>query len=101
MLFGTTGQFLERLGLASLDDLPPIAPLLPDAALLEAELRASSVAPLVELVETQDGGFRQAQPAVAQPTKSTMRKAPDDRGHPAAEGAGRGGTGFPPALLRN
>ncbi|MFT4225887.1 SMC-Scp complex subunit ScpB [Micropruina sp.] len=51
MLFGTTGQFLERLGLASLDDLPPIAPLLPDAALLEAELRAASS---VELAETQD-----------------------------------------------
>ena len=51
MLFGTTGQFLERLGLASLDDLPPIAPLLPDAALLEAELQAASS---VELVETQD-----------------------------------------------
>jgi segregation and condensation protein B len=43
MLFGTTGQFLERLGLASLDDLPPIAPLLPDAAELEAELLLSSV----------------------------------------------------------
>lgn len=63
MLFGTTGHFLERLGLAGLDDLPPIAPLLPDAATLEAELRASSVAEsdpplaetepsLVELVET-------------------------------------------------
>ncbi len=59
MLFGTTGGFLERLGLASLDDLPPIAPLLPDAAVLEAELRASSVVEtetpddsLVELVET-------------------------------------------------
>ncbi|WP_415095699.1 SMC-Scp complex subunit ScpB [Micropruina sp.] len=58
MLFGTTGGFLERLGLASLDDLPPIAPLLPDAAVLEAELRASSLVetetPLVELVETSD-----------------------------------------------
>ena len=56
MLFGTTGGFLERLGLASLDDLPPIAPLLPDAAVLEAELRASSLVetetPLVERVET-------------------------------------------------
>lgn len=30
-LFRTTSYFLERLGLASLDELPPIAPYLPDA----------------------------------------------------------------------
>ena len=30
VLYGTTGQFLERLGLASLSDLPPVAPLLDD-----------------------------------------------------------------------
>ena len=29
-MYRTTEMFLERLGLASLDDLPPIAPLLPD-----------------------------------------------------------------------
>ncbi|HEX2857843.1 MAG TPA: SMC-Scp complex subunit ScpB [Propionibacteriaceae bacterium] len=37
---GTTDYFLERLGLARLEDLPPIAPLLPDAAQLEEELSA-------------------------------------------------------------
>ena len=31
VLYGTTGEFLERLGLASLSDLPPVAPLLDDA----------------------------------------------------------------------
>jgi segregation and condensation protein B len=35
-LFGTTREFLERLGLDSLSDLPPIADLLPDASVLEA-----------------------------------------------------------------
>ncbi|MGH3277132.1 MAG: SMC-Scp complex subunit ScpB [Streptosporangiaceae bacterium] len=30
ILFGTTGYFLERLGLASLADLPELAPFLPD-----------------------------------------------------------------------
>lgn len=35
-LFGTTREFLERLGLDSLDDLPAIADLFPDAAVLEA-----------------------------------------------------------------
>ena len=29
VLFGTTSEFLDRLGLTSLDDLPPIAPHLP------------------------------------------------------------------------
>lgn len=29
-LYGTTGYFLERLGLASLQDLPPLAPHLPE-----------------------------------------------------------------------
>ncbi len=32
VLYGTTGYFLERMGLASLDDLPPLAPYLPDMA---------------------------------------------------------------------
>jgi segregation and condensation protein B len=36
--FATTGYFLERMGLQSLDDLPPLAPHLPDADELEAEL---------------------------------------------------------------
>ena len=39
-LLRTTDYFLERIGLASLDELPPIAPRLPDAAALEAELAA-------------------------------------------------------------
>lgn len=30
VLFGTTGQFLERMGLLSLDELPPLPPYLPD-----------------------------------------------------------------------
>jgi len=29
-LFGTTAYFLERIGLNSLDELPPLAPFLPD-----------------------------------------------------------------------
>jgi segregation and condensation protein B len=35
VLFGTTTQFLERLGLASLDDLPPLAPFLPDLTTID------------------------------------------------------------------
>jgi len=37
-LLRTTDYFLARLGLSSLEELPPLAPLLPDAGALEAEL---------------------------------------------------------------
>ncbi len=37
ILYGTTSYFLERLGLVGLDELPPLAPLLPEVAALEAE----------------------------------------------------------------
>jgi segregation and condensation protein B len=36
VLFGTTPLFLERLGLASLDNLPPIADFVPSADVVEA-----------------------------------------------------------------
>jgi segregation and condensation protein B len=39
-VFATTRQFLEKMGLASLDDLPPLAPHLPEVDELEAELSA-------------------------------------------------------------
>lgn len=57
VLFRTTDYFCERLGLTSLDDLPPIAPHLPEATALEAELAglaglaAAQVAGLAELHE--------------------------------------------------
>lgn len=37
-LFGTTPYFLEKMGLASLDELPEIAPLLPEMADIEDDL---------------------------------------------------------------
>jgi segregation and condensation protein B len=36
VLFGTTTDFLERMGLASLDDLPPVADFVPGADVVEA-----------------------------------------------------------------
>ncbi len=36
VLFGTTPLFLERLGIDSLQDLPPIADFVPDASVVEA-----------------------------------------------------------------
>ena len=38
VLFGTTSYFLERMGLTTLEDLPPLAPQLPEVEELEAEL---------------------------------------------------------------
>lgn len=38
MTFGTTPLFLQKLGLNSVKELPDLAPLLPDAVALEAEL---------------------------------------------------------------
>jgi segregation and condensation protein B len=38
VLFTTTSYFLERMGLKTLDDLPPLAPQLPEVEELEAEL---------------------------------------------------------------
>ncbi|MBK8469480.1 MAG: SMC-Scp complex subunit ScpB [Actinomycetales bacterium] len=35
ILYGTTSYFMQRLGLESLDDLPPLAPYLPDVELLD------------------------------------------------------------------
>ena len=34
-LYGTTPYFLQRLGLSSLDELPALAPYLPDAAIID------------------------------------------------------------------
>jgi segregation and condensation protein B len=46
VFFGTTPLFLERLGINSLEDLPPIADFVPDASVVEAlelGLRVSSI----------------------------------------------------------
>jgi segregation and condensation protein B len=40
VLFATTSYFLERMGLKTLDELPPLAPQLPEVEELEAELGA-------------------------------------------------------------
>jgi segregation and condensation protein B len=44
-LFGTTQLFLERLGLASIDDLPPLGEFVPDAGVVEALEMTLRVAP--------------------------------------------------------
>lgn len=41
ILYRTTSYFLERLGLTSLGELPPLAPMLPDIADLDTELNGA------------------------------------------------------------
>jgi segregation and condensation protein B len=40
-MYATTGYFLDRMGLTTIDDLPEIAPFLPEMAELEGELELS------------------------------------------------------------
>ena len=61
-LYRTTNYFLERIGVTSLDELPELAPYLPDMADLEDELAemaapASEPAPAQEAtIESEDAG---------------------------------------------
>ena len=48
-LFGTTPEFLERLGLDSLDDLPSLAQYVPGSDVVEALEQGLRVTPLVEV----------------------------------------------------
>jgi segregation and condensation protein B len=49
IMYGTTATFLEKLGLASLDDLPPIAEFIPGADVVEALEVGLRVTPLIEV----------------------------------------------------
>ena len=53
VLFGTTPLFLERLGLASLDQLPSIADFVPSAEVVEALEEGLRVEP--EIIDLADG----------------------------------------------
>jgi len=64
-LYRTTGYFLERIGVSSLDELPEIAPYLPDMEDLEDELAEIA-----------------AQPAVVH---ATLDSATEPEGEPAGE----------------
>ena len=50
-LYRTTGYFLERIGVTTLDELPELAPYLPDLSDLEDELESVAVSSGAEPVE--------------------------------------------------
>lgn len=49
VLFGTTPTFLDKLGLATIDDLPPIAEFIPSAEVVEALEHGLRVTPVIEV----------------------------------------------------
>lgn len=67
ILFGTTGTFLEKLGLASLDDLPPIAEFIPGADVIEALETGLRVTPIIEVSTAPPPKFPESPPPTAQP----------------------------------
>lgn len=66
ILFGTTTTFLEKLGLPSLDDLPPIAEFIPSADVVEALETGLRVTPLIE-VSTNESPASGPAPEAADP----------------------------------
>lgn len=50
ILFGTTQSFLEKLGLESLDDLPPIAEFIPGPEVVEALEHGLRVTPEIDVI---------------------------------------------------
>lgn len=68
-LYRTTGYFLERIGVTSLDDLPELAPYLPDMDDLEDELSAMST-PTPEPVPAPDP-LGEPEPELPEPAPGT------------------------------
>ncbi|MDR0782902.1 MAG: SMC-Scp complex subunit ScpB [Propionibacteriaceae bacterium] len=73
-LLGTTTYFLERMGLTSLDELPPLAPNLPEATQLEEELRRATVE---EVSRDQAPLPIGKQSTLAEPTLPEAEEIPD------------------------
>jgi segregation and condensation protein B len=62
VMWGTTQLFLEKLGLASLADMPPIATFVPDASLVEALEKTLRIEaePLSETADESEGAMEVA-----------------------------------------
>ena len=83
VLFGTTAQFLERLGLGSVDDLPPIAAFVPGADVVEALEIGLRVEPddlIVELDEPHHSTESTDSTDSTGETGAAPSSSPDDSG---------------------
>ncbi|MGY4768487.1 SMC-Scp complex subunit ScpB [Kribbella sp. CWNU-51] len=64
-LYRTTSYFLERMGMQSLDDLPELAPYLPDMDDIEDELAAQTLPPTPEPASSPDADDESRTPSPA------------------------------------
>ena len=94
VLWGTTPLFLERLGLDSVADLPPIADFVPGAEVVEALEAGLRLAPDVDAPRARRWMTAQGEPQ-GRPARAAGRWL--HRGAPA-EGAGAAGVRQPPGL---
>jgi len=84
-VFATTRQFLEKMGLAGLDDLPALAPHLPDVEELEAELSALA-APVVGVgTEKQTETQPEAAPEQGPEDETDHQQDPQTHAAPAGQ----------------
>jgi segregation and condensation protein B len=83
VLFGTTPAFLEKLGLPSLADLPPVAEFVPDATVVEQLEEGLRPRPRVE----EPAGTDTAEPAADETADELGVGDPGDPGDPG-DGAG-------------
>ena len=80
VLFGTTAQFLERLGLGSVDDLPPIAAFVPGADVVEALEIGLRVEPDDLIVELDEPPDSTDSTDSTEETGAAPSSSPDDSG---------------------
>jgi segregation and condensation protein B len=79
VVFATTTHFLERMGLRSLDELPPLAPHLPEVDELEAELGA--LAAVRDAAERQPSGDAPAEDQLPHEELQAEEAGPDPAYH--------------------
>jgi segregation and condensation protein B len=82
VLFGTTEQFLERMGLPSLDDLPSIADFVPGAEVVEALEHGLLVdlasSPAIDISDSVDGDAGAGADHGGDPVPTAAPSGPDD-----------------------
>jgi segregation and condensation protein B len=90
-LYRTTSYFLERMGMQSLDDLPELAPYLPDMDDIEDELAAQTLPPATSPdapTEEEPGTPSTDEPAADEPATDADESPADDADQPDDADAG-------------
>ena len=90
VLFGTTATFLERLGLDTIDDLPPIAEFIPGADVVEALEVGLRVTPVIPIAGTDRPPAPGSRRDGSWPRLSHLERAAEGRIRATALGADGG-----------